>query len=129
MKAGILVLLLSLFLIPVGRFLAHQSPDPKKANIIAHARFKGLTSVELDEILSKARSGEAEAQYWVCVPYAEGTVPKNLEQGRRWLLKSAEQGYAPAQRLYGLMSAHANYPRWTIGANLARILNAGGQMK
>ena len=119
MKAGILVLLLSLFLIPVGRSLAQQSPDPKKANIIAYAHFKSLTSVELDELLSKAQSGEAEAQYWMGILYGEGTVPKNLEQGRRWLLKSAEQGYAPAQRLYGLMSAHGNPlvgERWMVRA-------------
>jgi TPR repeat protein len=119
MKACILVLLLSLFLIPVGRSLAQQSPDPKKANIIAYAHFKSLTSVELDELLSKAQSGEAEAQYWMGILYGEGTVPKNLEQGRRWLLKSAEQGYAPAQRLYGLMSAHGNPlvgERWMVRA-------------
>jgi TPR repeat protein len=119
MKAGILVPLLSLFLIPVGRSLAQQSPDPKKANIIAYAHFKSLTSVELDELLSKAQSGEAEAQYWMGILYAEGTVPKNLEQGRRWLQKSAEQGYAPAQRLYGLMSAHGNPlvgERWMVRA-------------
>jgi len=119
MKACILVLLLSLFLIAVGRSLAQQSPDPKQANIIAYAHFKALTSVELDALLSKAQSGEAEAQYWVGILYTEGRVPKNLEEGGRWLLKSAEQGYAPAQRLYGLMSARVNPPvgeRWMLRA-------------
>jgi TPR repeat protein len=119
MKACILVLLLSLFLIPVGRSRAQQSPDPKQANIIAYAHFKALTSVELDELLSKAQSGEAEAQYWVGILYTEGRVPKNLGEGGHWLLKSAEQGYAPAQRLYGLMSARVNPPvgeRWMLRA-------------
>ena len=40
MKSSLAVLLLSLFLIPVGRSLAQQSPDPKQANIIAYAHFK-----------------------------------------------------------------------------------------
>jgi uncharacterized protein len=119
MKACILVLLLSLFLIAVGRSLAQQSPDPKQANIIAYAHFKALTSVELDALLSKAQSGDAEAQYWMGILYTEGKVPKNLEEGGRWLQKSAEQGYAPAQRLYGLMSARVNPPvgeRWMLRA-------------
>jgi len=92
----------------VGRSLAQQSPDPKQANIIAYAHFKALTPVELNELLSKAQSGEAEAQYWVGVLYTEGRVPKNLAEGGRWLLKSAEQGHAPAQFAYGLLSRLAN---------------------
>jgi len=39
--------------------------------------------------------------------YTEGRVPKNWEEGRGWLLKSAKQGYAPAQRVQGLMSRFA----------------------
>jgi TPR repeat protein len=119
MKSCIPVLLLSLFLIPVGRSLAKQSPDPKQANLIAYAHFKVLTPPELNQLLSKAESGHAEAQYWMGILYTEGRVPKNLEEGGRWLLKSAEQGYAPAQRLYGLMSAHVNPPvgkRWMLRA-------------
>ena len=67
-----------------------------------------MTPVELNELLSKAQSGEAEAQYWVGVLYTEGRVPKNLAEGGRWLLKSAEQGHAPAQFAYGLLSRLAN---------------------
>jgi len=52
--------------------------------------------------------------------YGEGRlVPKDAEEAARWFLKSAEQGYAAAQRLYGLMSAHANPPvgeRWMLRA-------------
>ena len=67
-----------------------------------------MTPVELNELLSKAQSGEAEAQYWVGVLYTEGRVPKNLAEGGRWLLKSVEQGHAPAQFAYGLLSRLAN---------------------
>src|SRR4051794_8930079 len=110
MKYSSAVLLLSLFLIWVGRSLAQQTPDPKQAELIAYAHFKALTPAEQNELLSKAQSGDAEAQYWMGVLCTEGVAPKNLEKGRRWLLKSAEQGYAPAQRAYGLMSAHVNPP-------------------
>src|SRR5882762_3363056 len=99
MKSCILLLLISLFLASVARALPQQSPDPKQANLIAYAHFKALTPAELNQLLSKAASGDAEAQYWMGIFYTEGKVPKNLEEGGGWggwLLKSAEQGNAPA---------------------------------
>jgi hypothetical protein len=108
MKPRILPLSLSLLLIPLGPSAAQQSPDPKQANLVAYAHFKALTPDELDGLLSKAQSGDAEAQYWAGIFYIEGKVPKNSEEGARWLLKSAEQGYAPAQRIFGMMSVHAD---------------------
>jgi TPR repeat protein len=119
MKSCILFLLPLLFLIPVARSLAQQSPDPKQANLIAYAHFKALTPAELNQLLSKAQSGDAEAQYWVGILYSEGRVPKSLEEGGRWLLKSAEQGNAPAQLAYGLLSRLANPSigeRWLLRA-------------
>jgi len=119
MKSRILLLLLSLFLTSVARSLAQQNPDPKQANLIAYAHFKALTPAELNQLLSKAQSGDAEAQYWVGILYTEGKVPKNLKEGGRWLLKSAEQGYAPAQCAYGLMSRLGNPSvgeRWMLRA-------------
>ena len=74
MKSCITVLILSIFLIPMGRSLA-QSPDPKQAELIAYAHFKALAPAELNQLLSKAQSGDAEAQYWMGVLNAEGTVP------------------------------------------------------
>ena len=46
-------------------------------------------------------------------------MPKNLEEGKRWLLKSAEQGYAPAQFACGMMSRKANPSlgeKWMLNA-------------
>jgi uncharacterized protein len=119
MKSCILLLLFSLFLAYVARALPQQSPDPKQADLIAYAHFKALTPAELNQLLSKAASGDAEAQYWMGIFYTEGKVPKNLEEGGGWLLKSAEQGYAPAQLAYGLMSRLANPSvgeRWMLRA-------------
>jgi len=119
MKFPLPVLLISLLLVPVGRVLAQQIPDPKQAEFITYAHFKALKPAEQNQLLSKAQSGDAEAQYWMGVLNVEGTVPKNLEQGRRWLLKSADQGYAPAQRAYGLMTVRSDAPvgeRWMVRA-------------
>src|SRR6266404_4888620 len=79
-----------------------------------------MTPSELQTLLAKAQGGDAEAQCWVGRVYGEGRlVPKDAEEAARWFLKSAEQGYAPAQRLHGLMSVHVNPSvgeRWMLRA-------------
>jgi TPR repeat protein len=112
-------LFLAFLFIPVGRALPPNSPDQKQAGLIAYAHFKALTPTEQNQLSLKAQSGDAEAQYWMGVLYTEGTVPKNLEEGRRWLLKAAEQGYGPAERSYGAMCARTNPPvgeQWMLRA-------------
>ena len=99
---------LSLVLIPWARSFAQQSLDQKQANLVAYAHFKALTTGERKQLLAKAESGDAEAEYWVGIMYTEGKVPQNLEEGTRWLLKSAEQEYAPAELAYGFTSRLAN---------------------
>jgi TPR repeat protein len=59
--------------------------------------------------LQKRKVATPEAQCWVGREYGEGRlVAKDAEEAARWFLKSAEQGYAPAQRFYGLMFARVN---------------------
>src|ERR1700757_1183786 len=119
MKFCNLLLLLSLFLASVAPGFSPPNPCSKAASLIAYAHFKALTPAELNQLLLKAASGDAEAQYWMGIFYTEGKVPKNLEEGGGWLLKSAEQGYAPAQLAYGLMSRLANPSvgeRWMLRA-------------
>jgi TPR repeat protein len=117
MKCFISVLFLSFFLIPVVRSRPQQSPpdDPMQAELIATAHFEALTAVEQTELLLKAQSGDAESQYWLGVLYTDRTV-SDLEEGRRWVLKAAEQGYARAERLYGFMTEHVNpsIGRWWL---------------
>jgi TPR repeat protein len=111
MKPRFLPPLLLLLLIPVGRSAIQQSFDSKQAELTVWARLKTMTPSDLQTVIAKAQGGDAEAQYWVGLVYGEGRlVPKDAEEAARWFLKSAEQGYAPAQRLYGLMSAHASPP-------------------
>jgi len=109
MKPRILLSLLLLLLILVGRSAAQQSFDSKQAELTVWARLKTMTPSDLQTLIAKAQGGDAEAQCWVGLVYGEGRlVPKDAEEAARWFLKSAEQGYAPAQRFYGLMSARVN---------------------
>jgi uncharacterized protein len=108
MKLCVVVLSLSFFLAPVSRSQTQRYQDPKQAEFIAYAHFKALTSAERDELSVKAESGNAEAQYWMAVVDTEGTTPLNEQEGRKWALRSAQQGYVLAERLYGLMSVHSD---------------------
>ena len=119
MKARVLLAFLPLFLFSSSSSAAQQSTDSNQANPVAYAHLKSLTPTELKQLLSKAESGDAEAQNWVGIFYTQGEVPKDLEEGARWLLKSAEQGYAPAQLAFGLMSRLENPAvgeRWMLRA-------------
>lgn len=120
MKPRILPPLTLLLLIPVGRSDAQQSLDSKQAEVTVWTRLKIMTSADVQTVMAKARGGDAEAQCWVGYVYAEGRlVPKDAEEAAHWFLKSAEQGYPRAQRLYGLMSVPINPSvgeRWMLRA-------------
>ena len=55
-------------------------------------------TLEINQMLSLARNGDAAAQYIVGEYYATGVIkPANSSMAAYWFLKSAEQGYVPAQ--------------------------------
>lgn len=65
-------------------------------------RLLKLTSTDLAELQSRAQSGAAEAQYQLGIVYGAGRiVPRDEATARRWMLKSAEQGYVPAETEMG----------------------------
>jgi uncharacterized protein len=108
-KKRILLPLLFFLLTPVVRSTAQHTPDPKRVELADYARQKSLTQADLRQLLLKAQSGDAEAQYWLGSIYQEGRlVQKDLDEAARWLLKSAEQGYVRAQRIYGMMCVPMN---------------------
>jgi TPR repeat protein len=73
-------------------------PPSTEALLARMARQQTLTQNDLAGFLSKAQVGDKEAQYWLALVYEEGTlVPKDAAVSREWMLKSAQQGYAPAQ--------------------------------
>lgn len=138
MNPRVLLPLLVLLLVAVAHSSAQQTPDPKQAELDAYAHFKALKQVQLKELFSKANSGDAEAQYWRGCFYADGLCRESVEalrlgpqppeevriahkEAARWFLKSAEQGYIVAQRLYGFMSVRTNpavAERWILIAAL-----------
>jgi TPR repeat protein len=109
MKPRILPLLLLLSLIGCGHCSAQETPDPKQSELAVWARLESMTHADFQALMAKGQSGDAEAQCWVGRVYDYGRlVPKDEEAAASWFLKSAEQGYMPAQRLYGLVSVHIN---------------------
>jgi len=103
-----LPIFLVIFLL-VGVLPAQQNADPRLAT---STHLAALTQSDLNDLLSQAQSGDREAQYWVGQVYGEGRlVPKSYDICRDWLLRSAEQGYAPAQEMMGMsyMGANGDY--------------------
>jgi len=86
--------------------LSAQEPLPAstQAWLAELSSLRVLTQSDFTDISSKARSGDKEAQYWMALLYGDGRlVPKDDATARDWMLKSAEQGYAPAQERMGGM--------------------------
>jgi len=81
---------------------AQKNPDG--ARLTNYARLAALTQDDFRTLLSQAESGDPVTQYRVAQVYEEGRlVPKSYAVSREWMLKSAEQGYAPAQGAVGMM--------------------------
>ena len=84
---------------------AQQSlPESTQEQLAALARVEVLTPGEFKTLLFQAQSGDREAQYLLALIYEQGLlVPRDFAVARSWMLKSAEQGYAPAQGAMGVM--------------------------
>jgi uncharacterized protein len=79
-----------------------------------------MTQAQFQELLAKAQAGDATAEYEVGMAYQAGRqVSKDRNEAARWLLESAEQGYAPAQGAYGMWARGSNSAvaeRWMLRA-------------
>jgi TPR repeat protein len=67
---------------------------------------KEPASVVSEELLDRARGGDAEAQFRVAERYAKAGREARVEelpQALYWYSKAAERGFAPAQRALGAM--------------------------
>jgi uncharacterized protein len=93
-----------LFLL-VGAATAQQPvPASTQALLATAARLEALSLSDFTEVVSEAQSGHPEAQYLMALFYEEGRfVPRDFAVARNWMLKSAEQGYLPAQDGMGEM--------------------------
>jgi len=86
--------------------LAAQQNLPKSTQelLATSARVEALSLGDFKTLLSQAQSGDREAQHLVGLIYERGLlIPRDFSATRSWMLKSAEQGYAPAQELIGKM--------------------------
>jgi TPR repeat protein len=114
-----LIFFLFLSILPF-KSAAQDVPDPKQAELEMSVRVWSMTGVELKELISKAQSGDAQAQYWVGIKCQEGQLEStDPKEAPTWFLKSAQQGFAPAQRTYGKLVANNNPPegeRWLLRA-------------
>jgi uncharacterized protein len=82
--------------------------NPELSRLTTVARLAAITQSDFHTLLSQAERGDREAQYWVGQVYGEDRlVPKNDAVSRDWMLRSAEQGYAPVGRMY--MGANSDY--------------------
>jgi TPR repeat protein len=100
------VLLMSVILLfLMGAVLAQDSlPASTQTRLATAAYLETVTLPEFTKVMLKAQSGERESEYLLALIYAEGRlVPKDFVAARGWMLKSAEQGYVPAQAGMGEM--------------------------
>jgi uncharacterized protein len=101
MKLRLLLPLLAFSLFAASTLLAQQSAAPEHFRIAGVFQLPVLTQAEFKQLWSQAQAGDREAQYWLALLYRDGGkfVPKTPATFLDWLNKSAEQGYAPAQRI------------------------------
>jgi TPR repeat protein len=79
-------------------------PASTQARLATVAHLEALSLSDFTKVMSKAESGDREAQYLMALIYLEGRlVPKDFAAARNWMLKPAEQGYVPAQAGMGEM--------------------------
>lgn len=65
-------------------------------------RLKRMTATDVQDLTSQAQSGAPDAQYVLALVYGIGRlVPRDEAAAQRWMLKSAEQGYVPAEAAVG----------------------------
>jgi TPR repeat protein len=93
-----------LLFIPQFTARAQGNSVQEQSEFDGYAHFLSMTFPELKAFLSQAESGAAEAQYWVAVGSLSGLRREmDWNKATECFLKSAEVGFAPAQRRYGLM--------------------------
>ena len=103
MRLCVSLLAIPFILVFASPLAARHSPDPTKARLLTSAHVAALTQRDFALLSSRAESGNREAQYWLGCIYKDGRiVQKDAEKSERWFLKSANQGYVPAERALGL---------------------------
>ena len=109
MRLRVALPVILLLLLAASNLAAGDSADPTRVRLANVARLAALTQRDFDAFSSEAESGDREAQFWLGSAYVQGRlVQKDYEQAKRWFLKSAEEGYTPAERALGLLYWHSD---------------------
>jgi TPR repeat protein len=104
MRLCVSLFVIPYFLLVASPLAAGHSTDPTRERLETSAHAAALTQGDFAVLSSHAESGDREAQYWLGYIYEEGRiVQKDARQSERWFLKSADQGYVPAERVLGLV--------------------------
>ena len=87
------------------------------AGIAAYKR--GHYEMAMYDFEQRAEQGDAVAQFCLAFMYKYGMgVPQNFQNAIEWYIKSAEQGYVPAQNDLGVMYSRLlekkEFPKWEI---------------
>jgi len=99
---SLLPLLAAMLLVVIPLTAQERLPKSTLDRAAAVARVAVLTPNDFNTLQSQAQSGDREAQYLLAFAYEEGRlVARDLAVSRSWMLKSAEQGYVPAQARIG----------------------------
>jgi uncharacterized protein len=95
----------TVLLLSVGAMPAQERlPASTQAHIAIWAHVASLGQSDLPRLMSEAQSGDRKAEHLLALVYEYGRlVPKDFAVARSWMLKSAEQGYVPAQDGMGEM--------------------------
>lgn len=114
----------AVLLLLVGALLAQDHLPASTQTILAtQAHLEALTESDLSRLVSEAESGDRKAEYLLALVYQyDRLVPRDLAVARKWMLRSAEQGYVPAQtgmgeiltsgRHSGVVQDYADADRW-----------------
>jgi hypothetical protein len=103
-------------------FAQERLPESYLQKLATIDRLQKLTSTDLAALISRAQSGAAEAQCQLALVFGAGRIllPDKITS-QRWMMKSAEQGYIPAETMIGLtflgnhvgpVSNYADAERW-----------------
>lgn len=93
-----------LFLLVGVATAQHPLPASTQARFATVARLEALSLTDFTKVVSEAQSGHREPQYLTALVYEYGRlVARDFAVARSWMLKSAEQGYVPAQDGMGEM--------------------------
>ena len=97
-----LLVALAIALLSLSLPAQERLPDSYLQKLATIDRLQKLTSTDVAVLTSRAQSGAAEAQYQLALVYGAGRiVPRDEVTSHNLMMKSAAQGYIPAETMLG----------------------------